>query len=70
MDDWGFDDDNDGKQSVHSTTSAPATVSSNGTSAVSKDERKAELDRRREERRQRMADLRDKKKGGIGAKKI
>jgi SCY1-like protein 1 len=45
-------------------------VSSNGTSAVSKDERKAELDRRREERRQRMADLRDKKKGGIGAKKI
>ncbi|CAO3664461.1 unnamed protein product [Umbelopsis vinacea] len=70
VDDWGFDDNNDGKQSVHSTTSAPATVSSNGTSAVSKDERKAELDRRREERRQRMADLRDKKKGGIGAKKI
>lgn len=70
MDNWGFDDDNDGKQSVHSTTSAPATVASNGTSAISKDERKAELDRRREERRQRMADLRDKKKGGIGAKKI
>lgn len=38
---------------------------------MSKDEKRAELDRRREERRQRMADLREKKKtGGIGAKKM
>ncbi|KAF7728826.1 hypothetical protein EC973_005452 [Apophysomyces ossiformis] len=36
----------------------------------SKEDRKAELERRREERRQRMAELREKKKGGIGAKKI
>ncbi|KAI7863000.1 armadillo-type protein [Spinellus fusiger] len=33
-------------------------------------DRKNELERRREERRQRMAELRDKKKSGIGAKKI
>ncbi|KAI8070584.1 armadillo-type protein [Gilbertella persicaria] len=37
---------------------------------VNKEDRKAELERRREERRQRMAELREKKKGGIGAKKI
>ncbi|CEI91333.1 hypothetical protein RMCBS344292_05628 [Rhizopus microsporus] len=35
-----------------------------------KDERKTELERKREERRQRMAELREKKKGGIGAKRV
>ncbi|KAI8092662.1 armadillo-type protein [Halteromyces radiatus] len=33
-------------------------------------DRKAELERKREERRQRMAELREKKKSGIGAKKV
>jgi SCY1-like protein 1 len=38
---------------------------------ISKEDKRAELDRRREERRQRMAELREKKKtGGIGAKKM
>ncbi|KAI8136893.1 armadillo-type protein [Fennellomyces sp. T-0311] len=38
--------------------------------AISKEEKRAEMERRREERRQRMAELREKKKSGIGAKKI
>ena len=38
--------------------------------AISKEDKRAELERRREERRQRMAELREKKKSGIGAKKI
>ncbi|KAL1930747.1 hypothetical protein VTP01DRAFT_10909 [Rhizomucor pusillus] len=37
---------------------------------MSKEEKRAEMERRREERRQRMAELREKKKSGIGAKKI
>ena len=58
-------------RSVSPAESAPATVASNSSSVLSKEDRKAELDRRREERRQRMAELRDKKKtGGIGAKKL
>ncbi|KAI8059837.1 hypothetical protein BDF21DRAFT_370083 [Thamnidium elegans] len=36
-------------------------------SPANKDDRKAELERRREERRQRMAELREKKKGGIAS---
>ncbi|OBZ83281.1 putative inactive serine/threonine-protein kinase scy1 [Choanephora cucurbitarum] len=39
-------------------------------SQIGKEDKKAELERRREERRQRMAELREKKKSGIGAKKI
>ncbi|KAG1472756.1 hypothetical protein G6F56_001345 [Rhizopus delemar] len=35
-----------------------------------KDDKKIELERRREERKQRMAELREKKKGGIGAKRV
>ncbi|KAG2207471.1 hypothetical protein INT47_004219 [Mucor saturninus] len=50
------------KHSSASPTSVPPHAN--------KDDRKAELERRREERRQRMAELREKKKGGIGAKKI
>ncbi|KAI9288198.1 hypothetical protein BC943DRAFT_186115 [Umbelopsis sp. AD052] len=86
VDDWGFDDDNETKSAntthssaghMHTSTNrsispaTPATVASNSSSVLSKEDRKAELDRRREERRQRMAELRDKKKtGGIGAKKV
>ncbi|KAG0182850.1 hypothetical protein DFQ29_001790 [Apophysomyces sp. BC1021] len=47
-------------QSTPNVTSSPAA----------KEDRKAELERRREERRQRMAELREKKKSGIGAKKL
>ncbi|CAO3669348.1 unnamed protein product [Umbelopsis ramanniana] len=57
-------------RSVSPAASAPATVASNSSSVLSKEDRKAELDRRREERRQRMAELREKKTGGIGAKKL
>jgi hypothetical protein len=57
-------------RSVSPAASAPATVASNSSSVLSKEDRKAELDRRREERRQRMAELREKKTGGIGAKKV
>ncbi|KAI8581580.1 hypothetical protein K450DRAFT_232013 [Umbelopsis ramanniana AG] len=83
VDDWGFDDDVETKsantaaghmstnRSISPVVSAPATVASNSSSVLSKEDRKAELDRRREERKQRMAELRDKKKtGGIGAKKV
>ncbi|KAI9247622.1 armadillo-type protein [Sporodiniella umbellata] len=35
-----------------------------------KDDKQLELERRREERKQRMAELREKKKGGIGAKRV
>ncbi|KAK4514742.1 uncharacterized protein ATC70_002345 [Mucor velutinosus] len=53
-------------ETKHTTSSS--IPSSHG---VNKDERKAELERRREERRQRMAELREKKKGGgLGAKKV
>ncbi|CEP15877.1 hypothetical protein [Parasitella parasitica] len=39
-------------------------------SGANKEDRKAELERKREERRQRMAELREKKKRGLGAKKV
>ncbi|CAO3651720.1 unnamed protein product [Mucor hiemalis] len=55
---------NNPQDGLRSTTLSPAP------SQPSKDDRKAELERRREERRQRMAELREKKKGGFGAKKI
>ncbi|KAI9243995.1 armadillo-type protein [Phascolomyces articulosus] len=54
---------------VSSLLGEEVTTSSN-TPTISKEEKRAELERRREERRQRMAELREKKKGGIGAKKI
>ncbi|KAL0083980.1 armadillo-type protein [Phycomyces blakesleeanus] len=54
------------------TTTTATTVrdSQQGSSAQSVADRKAEMERRRDERRLRLAELRDKKKSGIGAKKI
>ncbi|KAI9023557.1 armadillo-type protein [Phycomyces nitens] len=51
---------------THTTTVQTSHVSTPQAAA----DRKAEMERRREERRLRMAELRDKKKSGIGAKKI
>ncbi|CAO3615918.1 unnamed protein product [Cunninghamella echinulata] len=51
-------------------TSQHYTPQHNSPSNTDKNDRKAEMEKRREERRQRMAELREKKKGGIGAKKI
>ncbi|CAO3654580.1 unnamed protein product [Mucor fragilis] len=72
--DLDLDDNNSSVDSfvTHIASEAKQTSSSIPSSqGANKDDRKAELERRREERRQRMAELREKKKGsGLGAKKV
>ncbi|KAG1114379.1 hypothetical protein G6F42_014199 [Rhizopus arrhizus] len=71
--DLDLDDNNSSVDSFVTQIASEAKQASSipSSQGVNKDERKAELERRREERRQRMAELREKKKGGgLGAKKV
>ncbi|KAL7315800.1 Nuclear aminoacylation-dependent tRNA export pathway component [Mucor circinelloides] len=71
--DLDLDDNNSSVDSFVTQIASETKQSSSipSSQGVNKDERKAELERRREERRQRMAELREKKKGGgLGAKKV
>lgn len=70
-----FDLDLDSNSNVDAFVTQIASETKPSSSSIqaqggNKDDRKAELERRREERRQRMAELREKKKGGLGAKKV
>ncbi|CAO3586001.1 unnamed protein product [Absidia cylindrospora] len=56
---------------VDDSYTPPSAVSKPpSSSGTTNPDRKAELEKKREERRQRMAELREKKKTGIGAKKL